>query len=48
MEEKTESVVENKELQQVNTDFNLWNGIKIAIVLIGGIYLVQYLSKKKK
>lgn len=37
----------DKETQQVETDFNVWNGVKLALVVIGGIYIIKYFSKSK-
>jgi hypothetical protein len=37
----------DKETQQVNTDFNVMNGIKLALVLIIGVYAIKYFSKSK-
>jgi hypothetical protein len=35
------------ETQQVNTDFNVMNGVKLALVLIIGVYAIKYFSKSK-
>lgn len=35
------------ETQQVETDFNVWNGIKLALVLVIGVYAIKYFSKSK-
>lgn len=41
MEETTKST----EIKMIEQD-SVWNGIKLAIFFIGGVYLIKYLSKK--
>jgi len=35
------------EKQQVDTDFNVMNGVKLALVVILGVYAIKYFSKSK-
>lgn len=35
------------ETTQVNTDFNVWNGVKLTLFVIIGVYAIKYFSKSK-